>query len=148
MEGARNRFSSRASCPAKLSVLMFRFTQVCGNTYDISSLLCSLACIRIFEVFQVFLVTSRDGVPSSNRVPSSLLSIVNVRVADSFAVWSGRVLDVRHVRYCLQSRWKNVETRKGKNLGEEQQGYQRWDRYMNLYLIRSDLRPDQRLLAS
>ena len=116
MGSARNRFSSRASCPAKLSVFVFQLAQTYGNTYDSGSFLCRLACIRIFEVFQIFLVTSSDGVPSSNGVPSGFLSIIDVGVADSLAVHSGRVLDVCHVKYCHQSKWKSVETRKGKKL--------------------------------
>ena len=110
MGSARNRFSSRASCPAKLSVFVFQLAQIYGSTYDSSSFLCRLACIGIFEVFKIFLVTSSDG------VPSSFLSIIDVGVADSLAVHSGRVLDVCHVKYCHQSKWKSVETRKGNKL--------------------------------
>lgn len=116
MGSARNRFSSRASCPVKLSVFMFQLAQIYGKTYDSSSFLCGLACIRIFEVFQIFLVASSDGVPFSNGVSSSFLSIIDVGVADSLAVHSGRIFDVRHIKYCHQREWKSVETRKGKKL--------------------------------
>ena len=93
MGSARNRFSSRASCPAKLSVFVFQLAQTYGNTYDSGSFLCSLACIGILKVVQVFLVIS-----NCNRGSASLLSVVNVGVANSFAVHSLRVLNVHHVK--------------------------------------------------
>jgi len=72
---------------------MYRFAQVYGNTYDRSSLFCSLAYIRIVEVFQVLPVIGRHG------RPSSLLGVIDVGVAaDSFAVHSARILDVRHIK--------------------------------------------------
>jgi hypothetical protein len=88
---------------------MFQFAQVCGETYDSSSLFCTLASIRVFEVFQVFLVSPSNGVSSSDRRPSSLLSVIDVGVAHSFAVHSLRGFDVHLVKIATKNEWENGE---------------------------------------
>lgn len=150
MGSARNRFSSRASCPAKLLGPVYQLSQVGGNTYDSSSLLCSLACIRVFKVLQVFLVSPSNGVPSSYRRPSSLLSVIDVGVADSFAVQSLRSFDVHLVsRFTTKNEWENGEGRK-KVERTNSRVYQQWDRDMDLtcIFIRSHLPPPDQRAAS